>query len=122
GQEGIDAKDAVVGFPVDAEIDAAGNLYIADLLSGRIWLINRDGKISTYAGGGDPADGVGDGGPATGARLYPRGISLDRQGNLYIADGYVYDTPVHSRIRKVDAQTRTISTVAGSADVGYAGD
>lgn len=121
-QEGTDARQAVIGFPVDVEVDAAGNIYLADLLNGKIWLINRDGKISTYAGGGSPADGVGDNGPATGARIYPRGLTFDRQGNLYIADAYAYDTPAHSQIRKVDAQTRVITTVAGGTELGFAGD
>jgi sugar lactone lactonase YvrE len=121
-QEGTNAKDAVIGFPVDVEIDGAGNIYLADLLNARIWLINTAGKISTYAGGGNPADGVGDGGAATAAKLSPQGISLDRLGNLYIADADNFATPIHARIRKVDAQTKVISTVAGGAELGYAGD
>ncbi|HMC70550.1 MAG TPA: hypothetical protein VKJ07_15445, partial [Mycobacteriales bacterium] len=121
-QEGIDAKGAVIGFPVDVDLDAAGNIYVADLLNERIWLIKRDGKISTYAGGGDPADGFGDGGLATAASFSPHGISLDRAGNLYIADSDSFATPPHARIRKVDAQTKIISTVAGSSNVGYTGD
>ena len=122
GQEGIDAKNAVIGFPVDVDIDGAGNLYVADLLNERIWRIGTNGKISTYAGGGEPPDGVGDGGPATSARFAPHGISLDRDGNLYIADSDAYSTPPHARIRKVDAKTQTITTVAGSATLGYSGD
>ena len=59
----------------------------------------------------------GDGGPATEARLNnPRGVAVDRAGNLYIADSS------NDRIRRVDRQTGTIATVAGSGERGFAGD
>jgi sugar lactone lactonase YvrE len=121
-QEGFAATDAAVGFPEDVEVDAAGNLYIADQLNGRVWRVDTAGKITTYAGGGSPADRVGDDGPATGAVIYPNGLGLDRAGNLYIADGYAYDTPPHHRIRVVDAQTKKIFTIAGGEKAGFAGD
>jgi sugar lactone lactonase YvrE len=121
-QEGFDATNAVIGFPVDLAIDSVGNLYIADPLNGRVWRVDSAGKISTYAGGGTPADGFGDSGPATAARINPFGISIDRAGNLYIADSDAFATIPHARIRRVDAATKMISTVAGSGMVGFAGD
>jgi len=72
------------------------------------------------AGDGSPGDGqnVGDGGPATVAHLnMPSDVAIDaRNGDLYVADMH------HNRIRKVDAKTRTISTVAGTGVWGYSGD
>src|SRR5438093_4126165 len=51
----------------------------------------------------------GDGGPATAAELYsPVGVALDGAGNVFIAD------PPNERIRRVDAGTGTITTVAGT--------
>jgi len=69
--------------------------------------------ISTVAGGG-----VGDGGPGTTAVISNpgAGLALDSTGNLYIADAG------HNRIRKVDAVTGNISTVAGSGAYGYSWD
>ncbi|MEW6544863.1 MAG: hypothetical protein AB1411_14795 [Nitrospirota bacterium] len=65
-------------------------------------------------GGGSFA---GDGGPAAEARLNnPRGVAVDRAGNLYIADSS------NDRIRRVDRQTGLITTVAGSGERGFAGD
>ncbi|MCA1683550.1 MAG: right-handed parallel beta-helix repeat-containing protein, partial [Actinobacteria bacterium] len=75
------------------------------------------GIITTVAGGGTPADDVGDGGPATAARLgTPRSIAVDRAGNLFIADLYAH------RIRRVDAVSGIITTVAGTGISGLSGD
>ena len=68
-------------------------------------------RIDTFAGGG-----LGDGGPASQARLYfPRGVAVDSTGNLYIVDSS------NHRIRKVDS-TGTITTVAGTGESGFSGD
>ncbi|HEY6214143.1 MAG TPA: hypothetical protein VIW45_17735, partial [Vicinamibacterales bacterium] len=67
-------------------------------------------------------DGFGDNGAATSARVVPWGIAFDRNGNLFIADNDRYATPPHARIRRVDATTKAITTVAGSADIGFDGD
>src|SRR5256886_7715001 len=60
---------------------------------------------------------VGDGGPAASAHLnMPSDVAIDpRTGDLYIADMH------HNRIRRVDARTQIITTMAGSA-WGYSGD
>jgi sugar lactone lactonase YvrE len=65
------------------------------------------GTIVTVAGNGLTSMG-GDGRPATAARVpNPNGIALDTAGNLSIADS------VTNRIRRVDAGTGIITTVAG---------
>ncbi len=46
----------------------------------------------------------------------PNGVALDGSGNLYIAD------TGNSRIRRVDAATGTISTIAGTGVSGFSGD
>ena len=60
----------------------------------------------------------GDNGPATAAKITePRSVAVDGQGNLYIVD-----TGNHV-IRRVDAVTHTIVTVAGVGGTqGYSGD
>ncbi|MFM8551314.1 MAG: SMP-30/gluconolactonase/LRE family protein, partial [Nitrospiraceae bacterium] len=59
----------------------------------------------------------GDGGPATQATLnFPSAVALDRQGNLYIAD------TMNHRVRRVDAQTGLITTVAGTGQHRCSGD
>ncbi len=70
----------------------------------------------TVAGGGSPADGLGDGMPATQAALqHPRGLAVAADGTLYIADNYTH------RIRRV-ATDGIISTFAGNGTAGFSGD
>jgi subtilase family serine protease len=90
--------------------DSSGNLYIADQSNRRVRKVNTAGVITTVAGNGIPGFS-GDGGLATNARLRnPFGVALDTAGNLYIADNST------QRVRKVDAGTGVIATVAGSGD------
>ena len=106
-----------MAHPFGIEVDGDGNVYIADTENGRIRKVDAStGIISTIAGTGDQDDG-GDGGPATQAHLDgPHGVAFDAAGNLYIADAW------SKRIRKVDAATGTISTIAGTGERGYGGD
>lgn len=60
---------------------------------------------------------LGDGGPACQGRLnFPSAVAVDRFGNLYIAD------TMNHRVRKVDAATGVIRTVAGTGQARYSGD
>jgi sugar lactone lactonase YvrE len=109
-------------------VDGAGNLFIAEYMNGRIRKVNATTHlISTVAGIDrvinspiDPQPGGGyngDNRPATTARLFgPRDIALDGHGNLFIADA------LNHRIRRVDADTGLITTVAGTGTAGYNGD
>jgi uncharacterized repeat protein (TIGR01451 family) len=74
------------------------------------------GHIRTVAGSG--AQGwTGDGGTATEATLnQPEGVVVDRAGNLYIADSF------NHLIRRVDASTGIITTIAGVGEPGFGGD
>jgi DNA-binding beta-propeller fold protein YncE len=59
----------------------------------------------------------GDGGPAINAKLYiPRDVAVDVQDNIYIADS------ANHRVRKIDACTGKITTVAGTGVRGFSGD
>ena len=70
--------------------------------------------VSIYAGTGGPGFG-GDGEAATAAELYgPAGLAVDDEGNVYIA--------TDNRVRRVDAKTGIIETIAGTGTPGYKGD
>ena len=116
GGDGGEATMARISFPNRVALDGAGNLYIADTYNNRIRKVDAAGMITTVAGRGG-AGSTGDAGPAIAAQLnQPRGVAVDGAGNLYIADRS------NHRIRKVDASTRDISTVAGTGVVGYGQD
>jgi uncharacterized protein (TIGR03437 family) len=90
-----------------------GTIYIADAGDHRIRAVSATGEIRTVAGDGT-AGAEGDGGPAVKARLHsPYGLSIDRNGNLYIAD------LGNARIRRIAADG-TIQTVAGGGEIAAA--
>jgi uncharacterized protein (TIGR03437 family) len=67
-------------------VDKAGNLYISDTGNSRIRRVAPNGVIATIAGNGQYGYS-GDGGPAPQAQLnFPSGLSIDSNGNIYIAD------------------------------------
>jgi sugar lactone lactonase YvrE len=121
--DGGPATAAQLSYPLGLATDSAGNLYIADGFDCIRKVAAQTGVITTVAGNRQ-AGYSGDGGPATAAELeYPSAVATDAAGNLYIADR---DNNV---IRKVNASTGVISTVAGNGfgagtfvTGGYTGD
>ncbi|MBP2401658.1 NHL repeat-containing protein [Streptomyces syringium] len=111
------AIDAALSSPCGVALDAEGNLYIADTGNHRVRKVDaKTQAITTYAGD-DSAGFDGDEKAADEASLYtPFGVVVDSGGDLYIAD-----TDNH-RVRKVDAKTRTITTVAGNGEQDFSGD
>jgi len=123
-------------------VDGSGNFYIADTRDFTVRCViavaggcggstEALGNIIIFAGDGNPCanppKGCGDGGPATKGTLWnPAGLSLDKAGDLYIADAS------DNRIRCVVAGTRgcggsplavgDITTVAGDGIEGFEGD
>jgi hypothetical protein len=115
--DGGPAIGAQLEYPADVALDASGNLYIVDQSNNVIRHLDAaTGVITTYAGTG--ARGFsGDGSPATSAQLAdPAGITLDANGNLYIAD---YG---NHRVRRVHGTSGRIETIAGTGISGFSGD
>lgn len=109
------ASAAELSQPYDIIKDNTGNLYICDHNNHCIREVNTLGIIATIAGNGTYGYN-GDGGPATAAQLYyPEGITLDKSGNLIIADFY------NSRVRMVNS-SGIISTIAGTGAGASTGD
>jgi len=109
------ATKASLNLPSDVACDAKGNLYISDRSNNRIRKVDSRGIIITFAGLGVPWFG-GDHDLALDAFLkFPFGITLDQQGNLYIADRG------NNQIRKVD-NDGIIVTVTGNGLFASRGD
>lgn len=111
------APGARINSPRGVAVDAEGHLYLADTANHRIRRVDAlSGIITTVAGTGT-AGFNGDNIVATAARLnMPRGIAFDQDGHLFIADSR------NHRIRRVDAGTGLITTVAGTGPLGFNGD
>jgi trimeric autotransporter adhesin len=115
--DGGPATSAGIYEPQGVALDNAGDVYFADFYHHVVRRIDvTSGVITTVAGNGTEGSS-GDGGTATSAELnYPEGISLDSAANIYIADSGNY------RVRKVDAATGIITTVAGDGAKTDSGD
>lgn len=95
-------EEAEFAKPTGLTIDASGNLYLAEYGNHRIRKITSEGVVTTIAGSGIP--GGADGNALDAQFTYPRCITIDAQGNLYVGETY--------RIRKI-TPAGTVSTLAG---------
>ncbi len=122
GGDGGPATAASLSAPARAVVDPSGNVIIADANNLALRKVTPDGKISTILRAStSTAPNLGDGGPASDAYAEPAHIAVDpRSGDIYIADRGP------QRVRRIDAATGKISTIAGSGlsylDAGFAGD
>jgi sugar lactone lactonase YvrE len=111
------AKNAKLLNPTDVVVNAQGHVFFNDGgFTYSIRVVTPDGIINRFAGN-NTSGFSGDGGPANQAALnYPQGLAIDRDGNVYIADGG------NRVIRKVNRQgiIQTIAGIPGS--FGYSGD
>lgn len=113
--DNIAATTAGLYWPLSVDVDAIGNIYIADQVDIRIRKVSASGLITTIAGNGTSGFS-GDNGPATSAEIdAPSCIVLDGVGNIYFADDG------NQRIRKITT-TGIITTIAGNGTAGFAGD
>lgn len=120
-EDNIPATQARLTAPKQLTVDDSGNVYYTDTTATTSYIGNKvrmirasDNTVVTVAGKGllnglDATNPNGDGGLATEAYLYkPEGVAVDPAGNIYIAD-----TGSH-KIRKVNANTGIITTIAGN--------
>jgi hypothetical protein len=115
--DGGPALDARVGSPQSVVVDSNGNVFFAETTSHRVRRIDAVTQIITTVAGDGTAAFSGDGGPAVDAQLHtPSGIAIDSADNLYIADR------TNNRIRRIDAISGDITTIAGNGTPGFSGD
>jgi sugar lactone lactonase YvrE len=115
--DGGTATKATLSEPFMCVFDTHGNLYEAEAMNHCIRRVDAEtGVITTVVGTGEKGYS-GDGGPAVEATLnQPYSLDIDADGNLYIVDR------LNAVIRRVDAASGVITTLAGTGEPGYSGD
>ncbi|SDF54020.1 NHL repeat-containing protein [Cellulophaga baltica] len=112
-RSGTDANGIAASFnrPVGLAVDVTGNIYVADSFNQKIRKITPAGAVTTLAGSG--STGSTDAMALESTFSHPRGIAVDADGNVYVADTNNY------KIRKI-AITGEVTTLAGSGSFGRA--
>jgi trimeric autotransporter adhesin len=111
GPNGLPAASASIGLPWSV-VQFSGNTYISDPFSNRVFVVDASNHLSVLAG--DIVAGYAfDGGPATAASLKaPKGIAVDSNGLVYIAD------TSNNVIRVVNTQSSSVSIAGLSIPAG----
>ena len=119
---GAPAKDATplageFHEPFAIDMDAKGNLYICELVGGRVLKLDPKGKLTHIAGVGPGKAFSGDGGPAIKAQFNGmHNLVVMPNGDLLIADTW------NCCVRKIAAKTNIITTIVGTGTKGFSGD
>jgi hypothetical protein len=102
--------------PFAVDFDRAGNAYIAEMGGNRVSVLDRNGKLSVFAGTGEKGFG-GDGGPGARALFNgPHHLLMGPDDRLYVADTW------NNRVRGIDLRTGVVTGVAGTGERGFDGD
>ena len=104
-------KDARFSRPAGIASDRHGNLYVAAQFGYVILKIDPAGVVTTLAGSG--AQGSADGNGRNASFIFPRGVAVDTDGNVYVADGG------NNKIRKI-TPSGEVTTLAGIGTPGTA--
>jgi len=117
GPGGLPAASTLVNNPYGIVIGPDGALYFCEVDTGRTRRMDlATGRLSTIAGTGEPGY-LGDGGSRLEASFSaPHEIRFDGAGNLFVVER---DAHV---VRRVDAATGVVSTLAGTGEAGFSGD
>lgn len=111
------AREVNIGQPFGVEIGPDEALYITEVANHRVWRLDRKTSDLKVIAGTGRKGYSGDGGPATEADMNePYEIRFDAGGNLFVVEMR------NHIVRRIDAKTGRISTVAGTGEEGFSGD
>jgi len=109
GQGSADGTGSAVRFdnPNGVAVDNAGNVYVADCSNHTIRKATPDGVVTTLAGLAGNS-GYADGGGSVARFNSPNGVTVDKAGNVYVAD------KLNHMVRKLTSGG-AVTTLAGQA-------
>ncbi|HKE25581.1 MAG TPA: hypothetical protein VKB88_24655 [Bryobacteraceae bacterium] len=115
--DGGPGTQAEINNPYGLVTGPDGALYFCEVGNHRVRRLDlKTNRITTVAGSGRKGYS-GDGGPALQAEMNePYEVRFDRSGNLFFAEMQ------NHVVRRVDAKTQIVTTVAGTGEPGFAGD
>ena len=111
------ALELNINQPFGVEVGPDGAIFITEVGHHRVFRLDpKTRTVTTVAGTGEKGYS-GDGGLATEARMNePYEIRFDREGNIYVVE------MMNHIVRRIDAKTNEITTIAGTGIKGYGGD
>lgn len=109
--------EVAIAQPFGVELGPGGALFVCEVGNHRVLRVDLPGRrVETVVGTGKKGYS-GDGGPAVEATLNePYELRFDGGGNLYVVEMR------NAVVRRVDASTQRIRTIAGTGVPGYSGD
>jgi len=111
------ALDVQIGDPFGVVFGPDGRLYVTEVRNHRVWAVDLAKGDAVVVAGNGTKGYSGDGGPATSAQLNePYEVRFDAEGNMFFVEMR------NHLVRRVDAGTGVISTVAGTGQAGFSGD
>jgi DNA-binding beta-propeller fold protein YncE len=109
-------KDTIIE-PFDVDFDPEGRMVFVEFAGKRVRRVEKDGSITTLGGTARTAGKTGDGGPAKDALFDGlHSLAVAPNGDIYLADTW------NHKVRKIEAATGKVVTVAGTGKGGYSGD
>jgi DNA-binding beta-propeller fold protein YncE len=114
--DGSPATQGKLVGPFGVDFDKQGNMFIAEISGQQVRKVDRNGVLTTIAGTGEKGY-AGDGGPALKAQFNGmHHLAVAPNSDVYVADTW------NNCVRKIDAKTQVITTVAGTGEKGFSGD
>lgn len=102
------ATAALFDNPTGVEVDASGNVYVADSGNRRIRKIDTNGNVTTIAGSGGSV--ITDGQGSNASFSFPRALGINSSGIIFVSD--------ENAIRAIDG-TNNVTTLAGNGSTGF---
>jgi sialate O-acetylesterase len=116
-REGEKATLCKISQPFGIAFDAEDNMFVCEETHRLLRVDAKTGVLTIVTDARKGNSALGDGGPAANASFAaPHNLVSDGLGNLFIADTY------HYAVRRVDAKTGVVTTIAGNGTKELTGD